>query len=114
MKTNQFTFKTDASMLLIAYLKTINGIIGLTNKELEVMALIVEFSGETREITPKDRDGVRTLLGFSQCDLNNYISRLKKKGAIIQKETGLFVNSKLIPVFNEDGLSVQIDIYAEQ
>ena len=110
---NRFSFKADASLLVQAYLRAVNGVIGLTNRELEIMQFIVEAVQETREITTEDRENIRTVLDISSFDLNNYLSKLKKKGAILQKETGLFVNPKLIPVFNEDGVSVQIDIYAD-
>lgn len=113
MEVNKFAFKTDASMLISAYLKAINGVVGLTNKELEVMHLLVESVEDSREITTRDRENIRSVLGIGQFDVNNYIGKLKKKGAIIQKETGLFVNPKLIPVLSREGLSVHIDIFAD-
>lgn len=100
-------------MLIKAYLKAINGLIGLTDKEIEVMFVVIQIvdSGKLDSIS---RDNIMGILDLTNQDLNNYISRLKKKGALVKKDNKVFVNQKLIPVLNESGISLQIDIYASR
>lgn len=105
---NKFAFKADQTRLVNAYLRTINGLIGLTNKELEIVEWLIE--GGDGGITKDIRKNVSTVLGISPFELNNYIARLRKKGAVLQNEEGMFVNPKLIPKASQDGLSVIIEI----
>jgi hypothetical protein len=111
---NKLQFKAPVERILEAYLKTINGIIGFTPKELEIITWLITAS-ETGEITSNTRDSVQTVLSISQFDLNNYISKLKKKGALQQqKDKKIWVNPSLVPKVNKEGIAILIEIYKDE
>jgi len=68
-------FKTTANRL-----KFWNGPIGLSDKELEVLGVLIDSKGDLCGTLNRKEAGVS--LSMSKEVINNYISKIKKKGAI--------------------------------
>tara|TARA_R110001583_G_scaffold70882_2_gene200088 strand:+ start:649 stop:966 length:318 start_codon:yes stop_codon:yes gene_type:complete len=78
-----------------------NGIFDLTNKELEVISAFIKVNITSKRknlCSKKNKDEVAKLLNFEDSnDLNNYIKKLKDKGALTFNKGSYQVNKMLNP-----------------
>ena len=78
-----------------------NGIFDLTNKELEVVSAFIKVNITAKRknlCSKKNKDDVAKLLQFEDPnDLNNYIKKLKDKGALTFNKGSYEVNKMLNP-----------------
>ena len=78
-----------------------NGIFDLTNKELEVVSAFIKVNLTSKRknlCSKKNKDDVAKLLNFEDPNtLNNYIKKLKDKGALVFKKGSYSVNKLLNP-----------------
>ena len=78
-----------------------NGIFNLTNKELEVVSAFIKVNMTSKRknlCSKKNKDEVAKLLNFDDPnDLNNYIKKLKDKGALLFSKRSYKVNKLLNP-----------------
>ena len=78
-----------------------NGIFDLTNKELEILAAFIKVNLTSKSknfCTKKSKDEVARIMKFEDPNtLNNYIKRLKDKGAFLYKKGKYDVNKLLNP-----------------
>tara|TARA_X000001382_G_scaffold9408_1_gene6664 strand:- start:6658 stop:6975 length:318 start_codon:yes stop_codon:yes gene_type:complete len=78
-----------------------NGIFDLTNKELEVVSAFIKVNITAKRknlCSKKNKDDVAKLLQFEDPnDLNNYIKKLKDKGALTFNKGSYAVNKMLNP-----------------
>tara|TARA_R110001592_G_scaffold307933_1_gene581881 strand:- start:303 stop:620 length:318 start_codon:yes stop_codon:yes gene_type:complete len=78
-----------------------NGIFDLTNKELEVVSAFIKvnMTSKRKNLCSKtNKDAVAKLLNFEDPNtLNNYIKKLKDKGALISNKGSYSVNKLLNP-----------------
>ena len=81
------------------YLTLINGILRLTDKELELVALFLDINDiDDNVFSVKNRKEVQIRANVNGLNLNNHIVRLKKKGIIIDDNGILVLNEKIIPI----------------
>ena len=78
-----------------------NGIFDLTNKELEVVSAFIKVNMKAKRknlCSKKNKDEVAHILMFDDPNtLNNYIKKLKDKGALIFNKGSYSVNKLLNP-----------------
>ena len=78
-----------------------NGIFDLTNKELEVVSAFIKVNITAKRknlCSKKNKDDVAKLLQFEDPnDINNYIKKLKDKGALTFNKGSYEVNKMLNP-----------------
>ena len=86
------------------YLQVFNGIFELTDKELLVLSNLIDLSTTTNLCSASNKRTVADKLGIQDYStLNNYVKRLKDKGAILNTPDGY----KLTPVL-ESTTEIQI------
>jgi hypothetical protein len=87
-----------------------NGIFDLTNKELEVVSAFIKVNMKAKRrnlCSKKNKDEVANLLKFDDPNtLNNYIKRLKDKGAFTYKKGVYNVNKLLNPKITKIEISL--------
>jgi hypothetical protein len=87
-----------------------NGIFDLTNKELEVVSAFIKVNMTAKRknlCSKKNKDGVAKLLGFEDPnDLNNYIKKLKDKGALVFNKNSYSVNKLLNPQIKQIEITI--------
>lgn len=78
------------------YLQVFNGILELTDKELLILSKFIDLS-ETKNICSADsKRKVAEAVGIEDPNtLNNYVKRLKDKGAITKSKDGYIVSQLL-------------------
>ena len=83
------------------YIQLWNGIFDLTNKELEILSAFIKVNLTSKSknfCTKKSKDEVAKIMKFEDPNtLNNYIKRLKDKGAFLYKKGKYDVNKLLNP-----------------
>jgi len=110
-KEIMFQLVTDKSNFFIDYYNAINGSIGLSNKEIIVLAALVEQYNIIRKKTTNEeiinellfssrhRTLARDKADISEVNFNNYISALKKKAVILDDEDKLRrLNPMIVPI----------------
>lgn len=69
---------------VLQYLQVFNGIFNLTDKELEILTLFVEVNTSDNLYSIENKKIVAEKLNIEDPNtLNNYVKRLKDKGAIV-------------------------------
>lgn len=107
--------KTD---LLKEFLKSLNGILDLTDRELELLAAFIELDVNTPKlpninknvISTENRKYIKRTLGITPDNLSRYIAKFKSLG-ILQKgraEDEVYVNQALIPEIIGDRVQITI------
>tara|TARA_R110000787_G_scaffold3421_1_gene13282 strand:+ start:1449 stop:1775 length:327 start_codon:yes stop_codon:yes gene_type:complete len=92
------------------YLQIWNGIFGLTEKELKILALFIDENKDLKAAnlcTPKSKKLVAKKLGFTDHNtLNNYVKKFKDKGVLLKQKRKYRLNKLL----NINTTSVRINL----
>ena len=105
MKT--LKIKVDSTL---KYLQVFNGILELTDKELLVLSKFIDLSDTVNLCSPENKREVAKALDIKDYNtLNNYVKKLKDKGAIKKTKNGYTLSPILSPQKN---VSLQI-LYAD-
>lgn len=114
-KSIVLTKKVKKADLQTEYLKAINGILDLTNRELELLKLLAEFDQNSLEdeksvICTENRKKVNDLLGISPDNLSRYIKKFKENGILVKGKVDgeMHVNSSLLPEIIKDRVQITI------
>jgi F0F1-type ATP synthase epsilon subunit len=85
-KVRRIVIKTDTTQ---KFLQIFNGILELTDTELKVLAEFIDSSETVNLCSPANKKKISEKLGIKDHNtLNNYVKRLKDKGAITQTKNG--------------------------
>ena len=92
------------------YLQIWNGIFGLTEKELKILALFIDENKDLKSAnicTPKSKKLGAKKLGFTDHNtLNNYVKKFKDKGVLLKQKRKYRLNKLL----NINTTSVRINL----
>lgn len=107
--------KTD---LYKEFLKSLNGILDLTDRELELLATFIELDVNTPKlpnisknvISTENRKYIKRTLGITPDNLSRYIAKFKSKGILINGkiEDEVMVSRALIPDIIGDRVQITI------
>ena len=90
------------------FLQVFNGILELTDKELQVLSGFTDTGEAANLCTPKTKKQVAESLGVKDPNtLNNYVKRLKDKGAITKTAKG-YQLSKILQSSDSGVITIQI------
>jgi len=115
---NKLVKTVSNSDLYEEYLKSLNGILGLTDRELELMATFCKLDVEYQKLPGLSKNVANTInrkyilqnLKLTRDNLSRYIKRFKEAG-LLQKgkvEDELIVNPILIPEIIGDRIQISI------
>lgn len=115
---NKLVKTVSKTELLVEFLKSLNGILNLTDRELELLTCFVELDVNTPKlpnitknvISTENRKYIKRTLGITPDNLSRYITKFKAQG-ILQKgraEDEVFVNKALIPEIIGDRVQITI------
>ena len=79
---NKLVKAVSKSELLMEFLKSLNGILDLTNREMELLACLIELDVNTPRLPNIDRNVISTenvnrTLGITPDNLSRYIAKFK-------------------------------------
>lgn len=98
----KFNIKPDTT---VKFLQVFNGILELTDTELKVLAEFIDSSETVNLCSPVNKKKISEKLGIKDHNtLNNYVKRLKDKGAIVQTKNGY----ELAPLLKKEQVQINI------
>lgn len=107
--------KTD---LYAEFLKSLNGILDLTDRELELLGTFIQIDINTPKlpnisknvISTENRKYIRKTLGITPDNLSRYITKFKNQGILVRGkiEDEVMVNKALIPEIIGDRVQITI------
>ena len=109
--------------LIYEFLKSLNGIIEVTDRELELLSKLVELDmnhnpalGYKNVASTDNRKQIRKELGITPDNLSRYITRFKEKGLLVKGKADdeLYVNKILIPEIIKDRVQLTIIIKTDE
>lgn len=117
---NKLVKTVDRKDLNYAFLNSLNGILKLAKRELELLTKLVEIDmthdfeedGSKDVISTINRKKIHNEMGLAYDNLSRYLKGFKKKGLLIKNNTndGWIVNPILIPEIVKDRVQITIII----
>lgn len=115
---NKLVKTVNKDNLYYEYLNALNGVLQLTDRELELLTKFVELdvnfdstSGVSKNIAnTNNRRMIKSTMGITPDNLSRYISKFKKEGLLVQgkAEDELIVNKILIPEIIKDRVQITL------
>lgn len=115
---NKLVKTVTKDTLIYEFLKSLNGILDITDRELELLSKLVELdmkhdptSGESKNVcSTKNRKIIKQELGITPDNLSRYITKFKEKGILVKGKADdeLFVNKALIPEIIKDRVQLTL------
>lgn len=115
---NKLSKTVNKEDIYIEFLKSLNGILQMTERELELMAILIKLDVETPEragftknvISTENRKYINRTLGITYDNLSRYIAKFKRDGFIIKGKADdhVYVNKALIPDVIRDRVQITI------
>lgn len=110
--------------LILEFLKSLNGILNVTDREMELLAKLVELDmkynpalDESKNVcSTKNRKLIKQELGITPDNLSRYISRFKNKGILVKGKADdeMYVNKALIPEIIKDRVQLTLIFKIQQ
>lgn len=108
---NKFVKTIDKDDLVFEYIKSINGLLKLPRKELELLVELVKLDMDYKKVgnipknivDTKNRKHIMATLNITRDNLSTYIKKLRGKGLIIKDGPDrVFVRPELKPILIRD------------
>ena len=95
---------TNAENFYKEYVTLINGILKLTDKEIDIVAELLRLYDTSDNVfSTENRKKLSEILKITDLNLNNHFQNLKKKGVLVTTDGELELNNRIIPeLFNGD------------
>lgn len=121
---NKLVKTVGKDQLNYAFLKSLNGILSLTDRELELLTKLVELdinfdpsTGESKNVaSTANRKLIRKELGITPDNLSRYLTKFKTEGLLLSGKVDdeLVVNKILIPEIIKDRVQITIILKTDE
>ncbi len=115
---NKLVKTVDKKDLYFEFLTSLNGILQLTNREMELLTALMNIDVNTPKlpdytkniISAENRKYIKTTLGITKDNLSRYITKFKDKGIIVKgrADDEWLINPALIPEIIGDRVQISI------
>ena len=115
---NKLVKSIPYSNLYSEFLLSLNGILQLTNRELELLTMLLDLDINYKKvpnhgkniINKNNRKLIRSILGITPDNLSRYFGKFKERGILIKgsADDEIFLNKALIPEIIKDRVQVTI------
>lgn len=115
---NKLVKTVSKTVLYKEFLKSLNGILDLTDRELELLATFIDIDINTPKlpnisknvISTENRKYIRKILGITPDNLSRYITKFKNQGILVKGrvEDEVMVSKALVPEIIGDRVQVTI------
>ncbi len=115
---NKLVKTIDKKDLYFEFLTSLNGILQLTNREMELLTVLMNIDVNTPKlpdytkniISAENRKYIKATLGITKDNLSRYIGRFKDKGIIVKgrADDEWLINPALIPEIIGDRVQISI------
>lgn len=108
-----FNIPVNEENVYYRYLAAINGMLSLSNKEMLVLSEFlkyhVEYGDPEVAITAVTRKRVQDKFSMSAYNVNNVITSLKKKNALVKQDKNLVIMPSIVPKLVNGNIIVTIN-----
>ena len=121
---NKLVKSVSNSNLYYEFLQSLNGILKLTDRELELFAILLKFDVEYVKVPNKPKNIANTAnrkwiienLGITRDNLSRYLNKFRDEGFIVRGRTEgeLYVARALIPVIINDRVQITIILKVDE
>lgn len=121
---NKLVKSVSNSNLYYEFLQSLNGILKLTDRELELFAILLKFDVEYVKVPNKPKNIANTAnrkwiienLGITRDNLSRYLKKFRDEGFIVRGRTEgeLYVARALIPVIISDRVQITIILKVDE
>ena len=121
---NKLVKSVSNSNLYYEFLQSLNGILKLTDRELELFAALLRFDVEYVKVPNKPKNIANTAnrkwiienLGITRDNLSRYLKKFRDEGFIVKGRTEgeLYVARALIPVIINDRVQITIILKVDE
>ncbi len=121
---NKLVKSVSNSNLYYEFLQSLNGILKLTDRELELFAILLKFDVEYVKVPNKPKNIANTAnrkwiienLGITRDNLSRYLKKFRDEGFIVRGRTEgeLYVARALIPVIINDRVQITIILKVDE
>ena len=121
---NKLVKSVSNSNLYYEFLQSLNGILKLTDRELELFAILLKFDVEYVKVPNKPKNIANTSnrkwiienLGITRDNLSRYLKKFRDEGFIVRGRTEgeLYVARALIPVIINDRVQITIILKVDE
>ena len=121
---NKLVKSVSNSNLYYEFLQSLNGILKLTDRELELFAILLKFDVEYVKVPNKPKNIANTAnrkwiienLGITRDNLSRYLKKFRDDGFIVRGRTEgeLYVARALIPVIISDRVQITIILKVDE
>ncbi len=115
---NKLVKSIPYSNLYSEFLLSLNGILQLTNRELELLTILLDLDINYKKvpnhgkniINKNNRKLIRSTLGITPDNLSRYFGKFKERGILVKgsADDEIFINKALIPEIIKDRVQVTI------
>lgn len=115
---NKLVKTVTNNTLIFEFLRSLNGILNITNREMELLAKLVEMDMKydpsllenKNVVSTKNRKIIMDQLKLTPDNLSRYIKRFKEKGILVKGKADdeIFVNKALIPEIIKDRVQLTL------
>ena len=115
---NKLVKTVNSDNLNYEFLRSLNGILKLTDRELELLTKLIEIDskfdptlGYSKNITStENRKMIRKVLGITPDNLSRYLTKFKQEGLIVKGKSDdeMVVNKILMPEIIKDRVQLTI------
>jgi hypothetical protein len=115
---NKLVKGIDKNNLYYEYLKSLNGILNLTDRELTIMVKLMEYDAELDKtpdvsknvVDASHRKRIKDEIGTTPDNLSRYIKKFKETGLLVQGKADdeVYVNRILMPEIIKDRVQITI------
>lgn len=115
---NKLVKTVTNNTLIFEFLRSLNGILNITNREMELLAKLVEMDTKydpsllenKNVVSTKNRKIIMDQLKLTPDNLSRYIKRFKEKGILVKGKADdeIFVNKALIPEIIKDRVQLTL------
>lgn len=119
MKMNKFVKTIKKQNIYKEYLNSLNGILRLTSRELDILAKIIEYNPTATDqsefsnvVSIQVRRKIIKELRVNKSNLSRFISNLIDKNYIIKDPItkGTYINKALVPIIDDNVVTIQMII----
>ena len=121
---NKLVKSVSNSNLYYEFLQSLNGILKLTDRELELFAILLKFDVDYVKVPNKPKNIANTAnrkwiienLGITRDNLSRYLKKFRDEGFIVRGRTEgeLYVARALIPVIINDRVQITIILKVDE
>ena len=121
---NKLVKSVSNSNLYYEFLQSLNGILKLTDRELELFAILLKFDVEYVKVPNKPKNIANTAnrkwiienLGITRDNLSRYLKKFRDEGFIVRGRTEgeLYVARALMPVIINDRVQITIILKVDE